>query len=126
MDNRMRWNITLRVWLAAFIVGIFISTPWSPSLPITITTAIVATVFIWGGLVLEAILKRVGASITPQKQVSKSGIDDRAYKLAVLLEMMDDDEREEFKHKLKNDLIGGGDSESLSLDSLITEKRKRS
>ncbi len=125
MDNQMRLNITIRVWLAAFIVGVFISTPWSPSLPITITTAIVATIFIWGGVIIEPILKRIGASVSAPKQTSKSAIDDKAYKLAVLLEMMDEDEREDFKHQLKNDLISGGDSESLSLDALITEKRKR-
>lgn len=125
MDNRMRWNITLRVWLAAIIVGLIYGQSGLPIFAYTISTAILATLFIWGGLVLEPILKWVGASITTPKQSAKPDINDKAYKLAVLLEMMDEDEREDFKHQLKNDLMSSDDSESLSLDSLIAEKRKR-
>ncbi|MCU0479993.1 MAG: hypothetical protein MUE54_02130 [Anaerolineae bacterium] len=125
MNNQLRWNITIRVWLAAIIVGFTINTPSMPSIWYTITSAILATIFIWGGVVFEAIFKKMGASARPTPQQTQSPINDKAYKLAVLLEMMDEDEREEFKHQLKNDLMSSGDSESLSIESLITEKRKR-
>ena len=49
------------------------------------------------------------------------------YKMALLLEMMDEDEREAFKHQLKRDILasetGYGDFDRLALDD--TEKHKR-
>ncbi|HRF94850.1 MAG TPA: hypothetical protein PLZ51_06645, partial [Aggregatilineales bacterium] len=50
--------------------------------------------------------------------------DNTAYSMALLMEMMDEDEREEFKHNLKQRILSGENvtNESLILDM---EKRKR-
>jgi len=114
----MRWNITLRIWMATIFLGIIMPNPGSGM----IALALLSTVFIW----VNEVLRKLGISIsTSSNKPHSTDTSDKAYKLAVLLEMMDEDEREDFKHQLKNDLISGGDSESLSLDALITEKRKR-
>ncbi|MCU0479994.1 MAG: hypothetical protein MUE54_02135 [Anaerolineae bacterium] len=120
MNNQIRWNITLRIWVAALIIGALMTQPGYEIMSIAVATALLATLFVWA----DGILHRLGIPALVNKAQS-SDTSDKAYKLAVLLEMMDEDEREEFKHRLKNDLMGGGDSESLSIESLITEKRKR-
>lgn len=125
MSNSLRFNITVRIWIAAILVGSSLGTPpISPAMPAAIGTALIATILIWGGLAIDGIRQRIGTSVNSTPQQTQPQIIDKAYKLAVLLEMMDEDEREDFKHRLKNDLIGNGD-DSISLESLITEKQKR-
>jgi hypothetical protein len=120
MDNKSRRDVTIKVWVAALIVGLMLYTPFNPSLPYTIAVALLTTLLIWWHVILKGILRTFSSE---SQQNSPSEVNTTAYKLAVLMEMMDDHERDEFKYQLKNNLLSGDDS--VTIESLITEKRKR-
>ena len=121
MDNKSLRDVTVKIWVAAFIVGLILPTMFSNSLPYTISAALLTTVFIWWNVIAKGIMSLFSPSQARQNPPSE--VNNTAYKLAVLMEMMDEDERDEFKYQLKNNLLAGDDS--LSIESLIAEKRKR-
>ena len=120
MDNKSLRDVTIKIWVAAFIVGLILPTTFSNSLPYTISAALLTTVFIWWNVILKGI---VGLFSSKSRKNPPSEVNNTAYKLAVLMEMMDENERDEFKYQLKNNLLAGDDS--VSIESLIAEKRKR-
>lgn len=122
MDNKVRRNATSVIWIAAFIITLLAQTSYwygmPPGAP-AFGTAILATIFLWWNVIISAIF---GNRSARKAQSSASEIDSKAYKLAVLLEMMDEHERAEFKYQLKNDILSSDDSRLV--ESFISEKRK--
>lgn len=82
--------------------------------------AFLSTAFIWGSAIATALFNH--SKPIQQSQSTDKG-DSTPYKLAMLLEMMTEEEREDFKNRLKDNLLSG--DESLSLEDLAGEKRKR-
>jgi 1,4-dihydroxy-2-naphthoate octaprenyltransferase len=121
MDNKARRDATVMVWIGAVLGGMFFNTPFAPALPLTIATAILTTILLWGWVVIKPVWRRLASATS--KKPPQTEVNNTAYKLAVLMEMMDEHERDEFKYQLKNNLLAGDDS--MSIESLIAEKRKR-
>lgn len=101
MDNEQRINIIALIWIVMGIVSVAVVTSnelW-PGLFITLMTAILATVFlgVLPGLFTTKREEREKAKRSPQDHV------------AVLLEMMDDDERAAFKAELKQRILNDVD-----------------
>jgi hypothetical protein len=109
---------TIAIWTATTIISVFalMSDGWVVSIPLGV--ALIATLAIWIG----------GSEKTSSKQASntaKGGDNNNsAYTMALLMEMMDEDERYEFKSQLKRRILSGEDitDESIIMDM---EKRKR-
>ena len=122
MDNKIRRNATSVIWVSAFIISLLMQNLYSFGMPPfapAFGTAILATLFLWWNVIISTIF---GNRSAQKVQPSASEIDSKAYKLAVLLEMMDEHERAEFKYQLKNDILSSDDSRSI--ESFISEKRK--
>lgn len=125
MDLKSRRIATSVLWIAAFITTIImhdssVSYGIPPIIP-AFGTAILTTIFLWWN---EIVRRLLGTQINTQYHTSSNhDIVSRAYKLAILLEVMDQDEREEFKYQLKNDLLSSDDSRSV--EAFLSEKRKR-
>jgi hypothetical protein len=122
--------ITLVVWLVSIILSLILySTVTNMGLiranapfDIYVCAFPILAAIVWTGL---AWLNRSkNQSHLAEKQAESASI---PYKMALLLEMMDEDEREAFKHQLKRDILasetGYGDFDRLALEE--TEKRKR-
>ncbi len=124
MDNKIRRNATSVIWVSALLVSLILnahngySLGMPPFIP-AFGTAILATLFLWWNVIISAIF---GNRSAQKGQPSTTDIDSKAYKLAMLLEMMDEHEREDFKYQLKNDLLSSEDSRLV--ESFISEKRK--
>lgn len=123
MDNKVRRNATSVIWISAFIISLLFQNLYSFGMPPfapAIGTATLATIFLWWNVIISSIF---GNRSAQKPQPSKtSDIDSKAYKLAVLLEMMDEHERAEFKYQLKNEILSSDDSHFV--ESFISEKRK--
>lgn len=124
MDAKWRFGTTLFIWVFCFILAILALIGaasgavegWVFFVPLV--TAMFATLPIWES----------GKDDSPEKSASKqasSKADNTAYTMALLMEMMDEDEREQFKYDLKRRILSG---EAITNESLIEdmEKRKRS
>ncbi|PJF29420.1 MAG: hypothetical protein CUN52_08475 [Phototrophicales bacterium] len=123
MDSKSRRQVTAMIWGAAFIITLLTQNMYSYGMPPSVPafgTAILASIFLWWDVFIKAIF---GNDPAQKRHPSNTTIDSKAYKLAVLLEMMDEHERQEFKYQLKNDLLSSDDSQSI--ESFINEKRKR-
>lgn len=123
MDNKVRRNATSVIWVSAFIIAILMQNLYSFGMPPfapAFGTAILATIFLWWNVIISAIFGNRSAQ--KAQPSTTSDIDSKAYKLAVLLEMMDEHERAEFKYQLKNDILSSDDSRLV--ESFISEKRK--
>jgi hypothetical protein len=114
-DVYKRFFITLMVWLASIsaCIGVMML---NDQLRVAVALIFALSTIMWTGLSWKH-PARVGAP----KQA------DIPYKMALLLEMMDEDEREAFKQQLKRDILasetGYEDFDRLALEE--TEKRKR-
>jgi len=124
MSNRTRVGLTWMIWIAGIaLTFIFMSNAiagllddWLVIVPLIV--ALFSTVTFWG----------VGTE-TDDKELpslprdNKQG-DSTAYTMALLMEMMDEDERYEFKSQLKRRILSG---ETVMDESIIMdmEKRKR-
>lgn len=125
MDAKWRFGATIVVWGFSFVLTLiaFIAAAdssfedWLAVVPLAV--ALISTIVIWESASddKKSSDKSVGSS-TVQKP------DNTAYNMALLMEMMDDDEREEFKYRLKERILSG---ENITNESLILdmEKRKR-
>ena len=121
MNDKWRVGLTLMFWVVGIsITLIFLGNvtaglldDWLIVVPLIVT--LLSTVTLWG-IDPE---KGIPEQITSVKQT-----DNTAYSMALLMEMMDEDEREEFKHNLKQRILSG---ENVTNESLIMdmEKRKR-
>ncbi len=112
----MFWGVGIAITLIFLVsVAIDILSDWMVIVPLVV--ALFATVTLWG---VDAENKK-GSPTPPHND--KQG-DSTAYTMALLMEMMDDDEREEFKSQLKQRILSG---EAVTDESLIMdmEKRKR-
>lgn len=125
MDAKWRFGATIIVWGFSFVLTLiaFIAAAdssfedWLAVVPMAV--ALISTIVIWeSGKDDEKSSNKSSGSSTVQKP------DNTAYNMALLMEMMDDDEREEFKYRLKERILSG---ENITNESLILdmEKRKR-
>lgn len=119
MSYHSKQNTTIFIWIATTIISIFslMSEGWVVSIPLGV--ALFATVAVWSSG-NESDAKEVK---TQSSATEKRG-DNTAYTMALLMEMMDDEEREAFKSQLKRRILSG---ETVTDESLIMdmEKRKR-
>ena len=125
MDAKWRFGATFIVWGFSFVLTLiaFIAASessfedWLAVVPLGV--ALISTIVIWESASddKKSSNKSLGSS-TVQKP------DNTAYNMALLMEMMDDDECEEFKYRLKERILSG---ENITNESLILdmEKRKR-
>ncbi len=136
------WSMCIFLALAGSIFAIVISTPSDGIIGSTYMnpdvgsgTPILMIIFMWTPIIVAMLWTILRTFIPPRpKQAThtqqESILPQNAptpYKMALLLEMMDEDEREAFKQQLKRDILasdtGYGDFERLALEE--TEKRKR-
>lgn len=120
MDNKWRVGLTLMFWIAGIgITLVFLSNvtaglldDWLVIVPLVVT--LFSTVTLWG----VDPEKGLPSASTPSEKKS----DNTAYTMALLMEMMDDDERNAFKSRLQERILSG---ESVTDGSLIQEMEKR-
>lgn len=126
MNDKWRFGSTVMIWAFTTLMVIIMvgnaSLGWLESWVISVPlgVAFLATALIWGSAVGVALFSQ--GKPTQHSQPTQKG-DSTPYKLAMLLEMMTEEEREDFKNRLKDNLLSG--DESLSLEDLAGEKRKR-
>ena len=120
MDAKSRENATMFIGGMSMLVAIFLlfGSGSADVMLIPLGFALFAISIIWGSAIIEAM---VAPKYYPPPQANRE--DTTAYKLAMLMELMDEDERQVFKNRLADDLLSGDDS--LSIESLMAEKRKR-
>ncbi len=121
MNDKSREHATGIIWIVTAFISFFslMSDGWVIAIPLGV--ALIATLVIW---ITGAIEKTAGVGQSNQPYSSEKRGDNTAYSMALLMEMMDDDEREDFKRDLKNRILSG---ENVTNESLIMdmEKRKR-
>lgn len=125
MDAKWRFGATFIVWsfASAMTIIAFIASSsgsledWLAVVPLAV--ALISTIVIWESASddKKSSNKSLGSS-TVQKP------DNTAYNMALLMEMMDDDEREEFKYRLKERILSGDSAVDASIIQEM-EKRKR-
>jgi hypothetical protein len=121
MDIKWRFGTTAFIWILATIMTVvaFVSAnsgnleDWIMVVPLVV--AMFTTVAIWES-------SKGDSSKSDEKGSSGKKGDSTAYTMALLMEMMDDDEREEFKYNLKNRILSG---EAVTDESLAEELQKR-
>ena len=125
---------TIFIWM--MVAGISITTIMQSNYGIQSGEGIVIIMsMIVGAIATGAIWKNSGnSSQEPQNaqqrlEKAKRGAASGNSKLALLMEMMDDNEREAFKDTLKQRLLdeavyGSSDGESLSLETLLEEEAR--
>jgi len=122
MSYNSKQNTTIFIWIATTIISIFslMSEGWVVSIPLGV--ALFATVAVWSSG-NESTSNEAKKEATVSSHPEKRG-DSTAYTMALLMEMMDEEEREEFKSQLKRRILSG---ETVTDESLIAdmEKRKR-
>lgn len=120
VNDKGRETATIVIWGATAFISFFalMSDGWVVSIPLGV--ALIATMVIW----ITSAIEKTSANQTNQKSSPERKGDSTAYTMALLMEMMDEDEREEFKSQLKRRILSG---ESVTDESLIMdmEKRKR-
>lgn len=121
MNDKWRIGLTLMFWVVGIgITLLFLSyvsagilSDWLVIVPLVIT--LMATVTFWG----------VDSEKTrPEKSDVEKRSDSTAYSMALLMEMMDEDERQSFKERLQERILSG---DAVTDESLIAdmERRKR-
>jgi hypothetical protein len=123
MSFDARRDVTTFIWSICIGIGVFLLflSGEVDILFLGFISALIATAIIWGSGVAEAIFSQGKQPYIPPPQQKSE--DSTAYKLAMLMELMDEHEREVFKNRLADSLIHGDDS--VTIESLIAEKRKR-
>ena len=123
MDIKWRFGTTAFIWVLATIMTVVAFNSASAGnledwiMVVPLVVAMFATVAIWESA------KGSDSSKSETKSVSSGKkADSTAYTMALLMEMMDDDEREEFKYDLKNRILSG---EAVTDESLAQELQKR-
>ncbi len=112
-DIYKRLFITLMVWLTSIVAGVGILMLNIPVSVVLISILAITTVM-WTGLSWKyPLLKRMVFHSTTLP-----------YKMALLLELMDDNELETFKHELKHEILSS-ETGYGNFDRLVIEKRKR-
>jgi len=122
MSYNSKQNTTIFIWIATTIISIFslMSEGWVVSIPLGV--ALFATIAVWASG-NDSTSNEAKNQVTVSSNPEKRG-DSTAYTMALLMEMMDEEEREEFKLQLKRRILSG---ETVTDESLIAdmEKRKR-
>ncbi|MCU0479996.1 MAG: hypothetical protein MUE54_02145 [Anaerolineae bacterium] len=124
MNDKNKQNSTIVIWLAAMVISIFVLMnadllgSWViAALAMPMGLAFLSTAVVWN-------THSSNMNNTLMTQRSGKSNDNTAYNMALLMEMMDDDEREEFKSQLKRRILSG---ETVTDESIVAdiEKRKR-
>ncbi|PJF29421.1 MAG: hypothetical protein CUN52_08480 [Phototrophicales bacterium] len=124
MDAKWRFGATVVIWGLATLMAIVALgnaglgwiEDWVVAVPLGV--ALVATLAVWESGRGDS---RSSSSSKNQSHTDQKS-DSTAYTMALLMEMMDDDEREEFKSQLKQRILSG---ESLTDASMVQEMEKR-
>ncbi len=125
MDAKWRFGATLVIWVfmgTISILALLASLEYDVSGWAFFTPIVLAMLSM---LPLWASDSSFSSSSSPTKTggyVKEEKYDNTAYSMALLMEMMDDDERDEFKHNLKNRILSG---ETVTDESLAEELQKR-
>ncbi|MCU0479995.1 MAG: hypothetical protein MUE54_02140 [Anaerolineae bacterium] len=124
MEAKWRFGATVFIWAFATLMAIValgnasigMLEDWVVALPLGV--ALIATLSVW-----ESGKPNSSSKSSDQSSSGKKS-DNTAYNMALLMEMMDDDEREEFKSQLKRRILSG---ETVTDESILVdiEKRKR-
>ncbi|MCU0479997.1 MAG: hypothetical protein MUE54_02150 [Anaerolineae bacterium] len=106
MSYNSKQNTTIFIWIATTIISIFslMSEGWVVSIPLGV--ALFATVAIWTSGNESEAKNQKNQTSSSSSSTEKRG-DSTAYTMALLMEMMDEDEREEFKSQLKRRILSG-------------------
>lgn len=119
MEAKWRFGATLVIWAFATLLAIIALgnaglgwiEDWVVAVPLGV--ALIATLAVWES----------GNPSKSSGQVSSGKkSDNTAYNMAFLMEMMDEDEREEFKSQLKRRILSG---ETVTDESIATDIQKR-
>lgn len=117
MNDRNKAIATMGIWFTAMIISIFVlvnsiflGDGTIAALAIPMGLAFLTTAVVWN------------SPSSNKASPSDKKSDNTAYTMALLMEMMDDDEREEFKSQLKHRILSG---ESVTDASIIQEMEKR-
>ncbi|HRF94848.1 MAG TPA: hypothetical protein PLZ51_06635, partial [Aggregatilineales bacterium] len=106
MDAKWRFGATAVIWFISAIISIIVLVnsmfleDWVLAIPLGI--AMIATIAIW-----ESGNSAKYEAKSSSRSESVKQTDNTAYSMALLMEMMDEDEREEFKHNLKQRILSG-------------------
>jgi hypothetical protein len=106
---------TLFIWLTA--IGVAVISADHTYTNGAVALAFLSTVTLW----LVAGLKLIDEKLPPAREKAKRDAGDDA-RLALLLDLMDEDERQALKQRLMDDL--GGDGESISLAQLLDAEQE--
>lgn len=124
MEAKWRFGATVFIWAFATLMAIVIlgnmSLGWIEDwvIAVPLGVALISTLAVWESG------KPDSSKSSDQSSSSGKKSDNTAYNMALLMEMMDEDEREEFKHQLKQRILSG---ETVTDESILVdiEKRKR-
>jgi len=124
VNDKSKQNSTIVIWLAAMVISIFVLMnsvflgSWViAALAMPMGLAFLATAIVWNSHSPNTI------NTLSTKNTNKNN-DNTVYTMALLMEMMDEDERQAFKERLQERILSG---EAVTDESLIVdmEKRKR-
>lgn len=123
------------IWIAAIVISLglmfspFIDEEWLLSIPVT--AAFLSTLAVWlsGKSSGEAIARLTQSAAEKSKRGAPQPADADS-KMRLLLELMDDDERQAFKDALKRQMLGSagandGELDHDTLESLLDDAPKR-
>lgn len=117
MNERNKAVATIGIWFSAMIISIFVlvnsiflGSGTVAALAIPMGLAFLTTAVVWNS---------PPSNKTPSNE--KKG-DNTAYTMALLMEMMDEDERQAFKSRLQERILSG---DSVTDGSIIQEMEKR-
>jgi len=125
MEAKWRFGATVFIWAFATLITIVIlgnmSLGWIEDwvIAVPLGVALISTLAVW-----ESGKNDSASKSSEQAHSSGKKGDNTAYNMALLMEMMDDEEREEFKSQLKRRILSG---ETVTDESIVAdiEKRKR-
>ncbi len=124
MNDKSKQNATIAIWLVAMVISIFVLMnsvflgSWViAALAMPMGLAFLSTAIVWNSHSSNT------TNTVSAKNTAKNN-DNTVYTMALLMEMMDDDERQSFKSRLQERILSG---EAVTDESLIMdmEKRKR-
>ena len=117
MNERSKTIATIAIWVASMIISIFVLVN-----SIFLGSGTIAVLAIPMGLAFLTTAVVWNSPSSNKASPSEKKSDSTAYTMALLMEMMDEDERDEFKSQLKQRILSG---ESVTDASIIQEMEKR-
>lgn len=110
---------TLVIWAVVLLAGL-VAGFGAGIISFALVGAIGSTVALW---LVWAFMSLDALSKTAQSEKSKRSAPEDDVRLSLLLQMLDDDERQTIKRRLRDEL--GTDGEAIGLDDLLKDRRAR-